>query len=1340
MKPKRIISLLLAICLVAGLLPQVAFAAGTDTGKAMQLGTSGISDPTSTQNSSGMYYMPSDYVYFGVKGSDPIKWRVLDADKTNDGTTSGMFLLSEYLLDRRVVFERAWNSNDNDGQSNPNEWQHSDAQNWCSTFATNTDVFSTAEQAAFLGVTKTDNSEGSLYSSGWGTSSLTENDKVFFLSVRELADYVGNYDGAPGLRATDTAQSAGPWWLRSPYANYAFNAGLVAGNGLVSLDYVYNDWAARPAFNLNLNSVLFTSAAVGGKTDSTVDGNLTSVADYTGNEWKLTLLDETREFAVTEQTVSGKPGDTITLNYTGATTGENEYISVIIADENGAQYYGRVAQPGGESGTATLSIPADLAPGSYTLNVFSEQYNGDYMTDYASAFAEVALTVEEAAAPGIDTGKAIQLVDSGTAANIGGGQADNIYFGTYQQSSDGNSGYNIDPIKWRVLENANGQLFLLSDQNLDVFQYHTDKESVTWESSTMRSWLNGYGVSENIGGDSGTDYTSDHFIGTAFSEKEQKAIAETEVVNDDNPTHGTEGGNDTTDQIFLLSIEEVQNADYGFANDSSRIATNTAYVAGGGKIGGYVNGVGKADYWWLRSPGKYDDLAADVTHKGGVFSYGLNVYGENLAVRPAFNLDLNSVLFTSAAEGGKSANGMDSGLTAIGNYAGNEWKLTLLDKSRDFSISNAAIEGSTVTFSYSNAKTGENEYISAVIENNGEITHYGRILQLDGTESGASGIARLTLPEDVTLSDTTKLYVFNEQYNGGEQDDTKLTDYASAFETVALTVSSDTTAPTLTPGSATRDSETAATVKFTSSEAGSYYYEVVNSGENQPTIDTDGTGTTCGTTEQTISLTNLSDTSAKDIYIVVKDAAGNVSDKLKIGIPAYVAPLYGISASPDALNFGSATEGYSSAPAAQTVTIQNTGNQTITLNQPAATDFNIGTLSTTDLAAGGTATFTVQPKTGLTAGSHSETLTIFGSNSTSASVGLSFEVLDTYTLTVNLNGGSGNTTNGVYPAGEVVNIDAGSRSNYRFTGWTTSNGGSFADASSASTTFTMPAADTTITANWEYNGGGGTGGSTTDYYRLTFDVNGGSEIASILRAEYTTVDLSDYKPTREGYEFTGWYADEDLTDKITSIRLTRNTTVYAGWEEKKENPGTGFENPFTDISENDWFYEDVMFVFANDLMVGTGDATFSPEISTSRAMIAVTLWRMEGEPAAKGENSYTDVENGAWYTEAITWANENGIAEGYGNGCFQPETPVTREQLAAFFYRYAAYKGYDITITGSLDHFNDKDNVSEWAKDTMAWAVGYGLIGGKDNNMLDPQGEATRAEFAAMLQRFCQKG
>ena len=314
----------------------------------------------------------------------------------------------------------------------------------------------------------------------------------------------------------------------------------------------------------------------------------------------------------------------------------------------------------------------------------------------------VGLLPQTAFAAGTDTGKAIQFVDSGTAANISGGQADNIYFGTYQQSSDGNSGYNTDPIKWRVLENANGQLFLLSDQNLDVFQYHTDSESVTWEKSTMRSWLNGYSASHNTGGDSGTDYTSDNFIGTAFSEKEQGAIADTTVVNDDNPTYGTEGGENTNDKIFLLSIAEAQNSSY-FADDNSRIATNTAYVADGGKIDGGMSVVGEADYWWLRSPGDDDDIAAYVNDNGGVRSFGPNVDFVITAVRPAFNLDLTSVLFTSAAVGGKSANGMDSGLTAIGNYDGNEWKLTILDEDRsNFSASTSS--QTTVNDNYSDWK------------------------------------------------------------------------------------------------------------------------------------------------------------------------------------------------------------------------------------------------------------------------------------------------------------------------------------------------------------------------------------------------------------------------------------------------------------------------------------------------------------------------------------------------------------------------------------------------------------------------------------------------------------
>lgn len=383
------------------------------------------------------------------------------------------------------------------------------------------------------------------------------------------------------------------------------------------------------------------------------------------------------------------------------------------------------------------------------------------------------------------TGKAIQRVSNGSAGNISGGQADNVYFGTYRQSSDGSGVYNTDPIKWRVLSNADGRLFLLSDQNLDVFQYHTEEEIVTWETSTMRSWLNGYGASSNSGGSSGIDYTEDNFLDAAFSAKEQNAIVETAVVNNDNKDedYGTngDGGNDTPDRIFLLSLVETSNRNY-FPR-YNYISTNTAYVAGGGKLGKSMNGAGEPDWWWLRSPGDSNLKAAFVEYEGAapVFE-GQPVDYKGTAVRPAFNLNLSSVLFTSAAVGGKAANGMDSGLTAVGGYDGNEWKLTLLDNSRNFSISNAAINssGNTIGFSYSNAQTGTNEYISAVIEDNGVITYYGRILQLDGTTNGKNGTASLLLPSGVALSDTTELYVFNEQYNGD-----KLTDYASPLQNIS---------------------------------------------------------------------------------------------------------------------------------------------------------------------------------------------------------------------------------------------------------------------------------------------------------------------------------------------------------------------------------------------------------------------------------------------------------------------------------------------------------------------------------------------------------------------------
>ena len=288
----------------------------------------------------------------------------------------------------------------------------------------------------------------------------------------------------------------------------------------------------------------------------------------------------------------------------------------------------------------------------------------------------------------------------------------------------------------------------------------------------------------------------------------------------------------------------------------------------------------------------------------------------------------------------------------------------------------------------------------------------------------------------------------------------------------------------------------------------------------------------------------------------------------------------------------------------------------------------------------------------------------------------------------------------------------------------------------------VPANVTKLTAQFAggSGGSGGGGGSrkpSVTYYTLHFETNGGSAITDIREAYNTRISLTKYVPTRQGHTFNGWYSDRSLTNQVSEVSLTKNMTVYAGWR-ADETPDT-VANPFTDASEKDWFYDDTMFVYKNGLMLGTSKTLFSPHGTVTRGMMATILWRMEGSLAPKGENSFTDVEAGRWYADAITWTTENGIFAGYSKDKFGPDDPITREQLTAIFYRYADYKGYKLTVTENLDKFEDADKITDYAKMVMQWAVGNGLIKGKSENLLDPQGTATRAEISAMLHRFIEK-
>ena len=373
---KRILSILLTLCMTLCLTPISVFAeeVGTEGSAAIQLGADALSVLSKNVNTA-----TAPTVYFGQNHeNNPAAWRVIGYD--GSGVTSSKGDITLLAAGDMGVIPFA------DTILN-NEYAPSNLKATIDALA---EKLTTEENAA---VKERALTSGSYDGENTDCVAGGQVDNAVFWPLSAKEAIVVNND----LRALNPAHPnwvTTAWWLRSPGSN-KYNVAVVRSDGSVEYSgytmLIFNNHrTVRPAFNLNLNSVLFASAAVGGKPD----GGLTEVSKYSGNEWKLTLLDSRRNFAVTEKTVSAAPDDTVTLNYKGATTGKNEYISVILADNNGAQYYGRVAQPTAESGTVEIKIPSDIAPGDYTMKVFSEQYNGDCKTDLASAFADVTLTVE----------------------------------------------------------------------------------------------------------------------------------------------------------------------------------------------------------------------------------------------------------------------------------------------------------------------------------------------------------------------------------------------------------------------------------------------------------------------------------------------------------------------------------------------------------------------------------------------------------------------------------------------------------------------------------------------------------------------------------------------------------------------------------------------------------------------------------------------------------------------------------------------------------------------------------------------------------------------------------
>lgn len=263
------------------------------------------------------------------------------------------------------------------------------------------------------------------------------------------------------------------------------------------------------------------------------------------------------------------------------------------------------------------------------------------------------------------------------------------------------------------------------------------------------------------------------------------------------------------------------------------------------------------------------------------------------------------------------------------------------------------------------------------------------------------------------------------------------------------------------------------------------------------------------------------------------------------------------------------------------------------------------------------------------------------------------------------------------------------------------------------------------------------GGSSTTYYTLTATAGEGGTISPSGKVRVARNDDKTFTITpNEGFAIADVTVDGKSVGAVTSYtekKVTKEHTIAASFRAKDEKAAW---NPFTDVKEGDWFYESVRYVFEKGLMNGTDSDRFSPEQSASRAMLVAMLWRLAGQPAVNEAAPFTDVTANAYYAEAAVWAAENGIVKGYGDNRFGPNDPVTREQLAAILYRYAQVKGQDTAMAGDLSGFADQP--SGWASEPVRWAVGAGLLSGKGGGVLNPTGNATRAETAAMLMRYLE--
>ena len=1010
---------------------------------------------------------------------------------------------------------------------------------------------------------------------------------------------------------------------------------------------------ARPALNLNKDQVLFTSAA----DNRAHQYGLVTPAPYDGHEFKLTLKDA-NSFEDGTKIIGGRTtwnnaytNATITIQHKALNAISDTYTNVTAAltDLNGdLLYYGAVNTDTAATST-TVTLPEGLENGTYTLSLYGEDWNEEKKSDYATGTPfTVEITIHEGAdGPDLTPREQDGLMSiddlSGYDAKWG---YNYLYFGKF----------GTDPILWRVLSasgNATG--------GTDSLKQGEDTVSNENAMFLLSEYLLGQG-SGIVFNANGTAYqggeaqawcrTATNPSYKAFTAGELSAMLDTTKSDPEyagknwrNKVYAAAENILENDKVFFLSAEEAANAAYGFEEE--------------GKLIAYYNNA--ATEWWLRSA-ITDSNAKSVGAVTYSSRYGWELCPklatEHAPARPAFNLSKNDVLFVCTADGVKTG-AVGSTLTEIESNLSSKWKLTLLDKSRDFSVTETEVEkfaGGTLTLHYTGAQTGPNEYISAIFyDAEGKAAYYGRLKNLtDGAD--AEGSVALTVPAGLGEGEY-KLVLFNEQYNGAKQ-----TDYASSFCTVSLTV--DNTAPVLSDFAVSRASNSTATVDFTASERGSYYYAV----DNNETISSINTTTSNRiamiTGKQTLELDNIF-AGKSYLHIVAEDVAGNMCDVQTITILGFLpAPTNADwedatlgKASWDAVEYAS---GYSiqlykdGTALGSPVRIDNpdTTSYTFTIPEPPKED------------ADGTAPSPTPPDNAITeAGTYSFRVTALGdgtdySNSVAAE---SARHLSSITVEENENGTI--TASARYAvSGTEITLTGDPNSGYRFSKWSLTP-----ELAVTDNKFTMPEEAVTVSAVFARR-------SSSSTYPITVkDSKNGSASSSHKSASSGTTVTITVTPDK-GYTLETL----TVTDKNgKEVKLTEKNGKYTFTmpASKVEINATFMDdnamlNYFVDVKANDYFYDAVLWAAQNGITSGTDAVHFTPDGVCSRAQAVTFLWRAAGSPAPKSVSMpFTDVPKGSYYEMAVLWAVENGITKGTSDTTFSPDATCTRAQIVTLLYR-----------------------------------------------------------------------